>query len=160
MRTQNILASIEIMKRAEAANSLSMFKWQTVQPFDNPAPTVTTEAELHQCGNKACFAGHIAVSPEFKADGGSCVSRGSPAYRNEDGWVVNEAESAIGRWLGVDNDVAWLLIYNISIGIDKNDLRHPVYGVHWKDVQPKHIITALKELMMIGDTEFFEKYAP
>lgn len=160
MRKENILASIEIMKRAEAAGSLDMTRWQSTPDNSYKGVPALTEQALHLCGNKACLAGHIAISPEFKADGGSPVRWGSPAYLSKDGLVVDTEQYAIGRWLGVDDDLAELLIYSVGGHIGRNDHPHPVYGTVWKDVQPRHVISALKELMKIGEVAFYSKYAP
>lgn len=158
MRKQNILTSIEIMKRAEAAGSLDMTRWQSTPDNSYRGSPARTEQALHLCGNKACLAGHIAISPEFKADGGTIIRWGSPAYLSKDGLVVDQEQYAIGRWLGIDDDLAGLLIYSVGGQFDRDDRTHPVYGTAWRDVQPKHVISALEELMKIGEVAFFSKY--
>lgn len=53
MRKQNILASIEIMKRAEAAGSLSMRHWQTTPDNRYTGLPAKTEEALHPFGTQS-----------------------------------------------------------------------------------------------------------
>lgn len=86
--------AIAIMRRA---GIVKMSDWQSGEPLK-------TESEIHTCGTAACFAGWIAVSPEFKAAGGKVrpVS-GAPVFC---GWV---GVQAILDWLEAQDTKAYIL---------------------------------------------------
>lgn len=155
MNLTNLDITIKLMEAARQKDTLDMEYWQN---RIGSAYLAYNIEDLHSCGNKACLAGHIAISPEFKADGGTIIRWGSPAYLSKDGLVVDQEQYAIGRWLGIDDDLAGLLIYSVGGQFDRDDRTHPVYGTAWRDVQPKHVISALEELMKIGEVAFFSKY--
>jgi len=74
MNLQNIRTTIAILERLPTNNfNISAFQGKTSGRF-----LATTEAELHTCGNTACIAGALAVSPEWKALGGLIGKGGGP----------------------------------------------------------------------------------
>lgn len=85
--------AIAIMKRAGAVD---MSTWQG----GDEGGCVATEAELHSCGNSACFAGWVAIAPEFKKVGGKHLSdSGAPIF---DGYV---GYYAISEWLKAEDEL-------------------------------------------------------
>lgn len=72
---ERINQAINVMRRA---GKVRMNRWQHSDYKDG---ICNKESELHQCGNTACFAGWLALSPEF-VDSGGWVSplSGAPAY--------------------------------------------------------------------------------
>lgn len=118
-----------------------------------------TEEELHACGNSACFAGWIAVSPEFQAAGGCPDYDGSPSSSETAG-------EAVAAWLETDNVKAVnLLIYGEAWGADESFLKvlekhsipfcsasdgHCTVLEDWKDYTAQDVIkylNALKDLV-------------
>lgn len=136
MNRQNIKAAIALMKRAGA--SVDMANWQT--PADRVTGIKLTEEDLYACGNKACFAGFVAVSPEFKASGGTCSCRGSPQFQGKDG------HCAISAWLDIPMHTA----YNLVTGNVYN-LKHysHFYGKPWPEVTNKDVIAELRKLLIL-----------
>lgn len=63
MRLDRLEQAIAVMQRA---GKVDMRAWQD---FATRQDIRHTEKELHACGNSACFAGWLAVSPEFQAAG-------------------------------------------------------------------------------------------
>ena len=64
MNCERIQAAIAMMKRA-IPRYFDMTDWQNERP-GHIIEIAQTESELHTCGNTACFAGHLALSPEFQ----------------------------------------------------------------------------------------------
>lgn len=134
MNLQNVNKAIAIMTRVkERGDKFDLTIWQA----EAPEGIVDNEAELHTCGTAACFAGWVAVSPEFQADGGEIEIDGSPVLHQ-----VSGAE-AIREWLGIPNDEAHDmcgLLYT-----------HKVYGVEAEDeVTAEHVLEALYRLRDTG----------
>ena len=67
MNIERLNYAIEIMKQAR---NLDMTNWRSGKP-------VESIEELHACGNTACFAGYLALSPEWD---GKVASEGQPYY--------------------------------------------------------------------------------
>lgn len=96
--------AIAVMKRAGAVD---MRSWQGGEVRES-------EVELHTCGNSACFAGWLAVSPEFQASGGSLDTKGAPgmpAYKKQHGG------GAVAEWLEVEHEEARMLIELLVFGV-------------------------------------------
>lgn len=124
----NVQKAIDIMERVPN-DMLNMRFFQSGSLYG----TVTTEEALHACGNKACFAGYIAVSPEFKADGGKSSWSGAPRLTPGD-----NATDSISKWLDIDLDLAESFVFGDS---------DTFYPVPWTEVKPQHVIAKLKELL-------------
>lgn len=77
MNKANLNALIEHLKKVDAA-TFNMDYFQKV----NLMPAATYEA-LHECGNTACIAGHMALLPEFQKMGGIVRYYGGPAIEVE-----------------------------------------------------------------------------
>lgn len=98
MRLDRLEQAIAVMKRA---GKVDMRAWQD---FAMRQDIRHTEKELHACGNTACFAGWLAVSPEFQAAGGGLVENtGMPEYRQLRG------SAAVIGWLEAEGPKAQAL---------------------------------------------------
>lgn len=169
MNKENINKAIAVMKRAK---NLQMTAWQ------NSSKIAQTEEELHTCGNSACFAGYIAISPEFP---GTCDSCGVPEIDFEDGWKLRGGP-AIQHWFELDEDTpqglaVHMIIYgNLPVGLEIHEVNEStiaeetephirdelkvayrinemVGGTPWEDWKPEHVIKILEALR---DGEFDE----
>lgn len=103
MNIERLNQAIAIMKRA---GTIDMSFWQG-ETFD----TCHTESELHSCGNSACFAGWVAISPEFVKVGGKHLpDSGAP--------IFNERMShyAISEWLEAEDELHKEVIELLVIG--------------------------------------------
>lgn len=134
---KNVGSAIAIMTRVKArSDKFSMVDWQNVE---EPSSVVCrNEKELHACGTGACFAGWVAVSPEWAAYGGKVhPDTGAPVL----GTFM--PEGAIARWLGIHHIEAEQLC-----GLDDYPL---VYGPN----KPAHEVTVddvLEVLYRLRDT--------
>lgn len=137
MNVENIKKAIEIMERAAVRGSFSMTSWQT--PSTNGI-IAKTEAELHRLGNKASFAGHVAVSPEFQADGGSVGYRGRPRM---DGY---DSEEAVAHWLGISRLQAMRLVYGY-LDVCEDWRFSQFYNKPWAEVTTEDVIVKLNDLL-------------
>lgn len=152
MNIENINKAIAVMQRAQERNSVNMLYWQSTSAADGETTVVdivNTEIELHACGNKACFAGHIAVSPEWLDTPGCRVSHsGGPIYDMGDKTLYGEL--AIAQWLNIDRSLALQLIQWFDNGYGV----HILYEESWEDVRAEHVIRELTLLKELGHTEY------
>ena len=142
MNKANIEKAISIMVRAEEHGSLFMPDWQCAT--NNEDPTLARDEQaLHACGNRACFAGHVAVSPEFKEDGGYCSTAGTPVFGEHRG------ADAIQKWLGIDGDTARQLVFGYARvrQEDYPDYHSAYYGKRFSDVTARDVIAKLEQLL-------------
>lgn len=106
MNIERLNQAINIMKRA---GKVDMTDWQSGE-------IVETESEIHSCGTAACFAGWVAVSPEFQEAGGRPDREGAPVLPNC--WTSGDV---IAAWLETDNlKAVELLIYGEAWGADES----------------------------------------
>ena len=147
MNIQNIKKAIAIMERAQG--KVSMLQWQS-SPQGGQRLGIY-EAELHACGNVACFAGWIAVSPEFQADGGGANPFcGFPVFQTERGFFVEE--EAIEKWLDIPYEFAESLVHgNREESRSSSTDFCNFYGKPWRDVNNTDVIEKLKTLLESED---------
>lgn len=126
--THPLRLAVQVMERAD---NLHMPSYQGKQ---NREYCETTE-ELHKCGNTACFAGYLSLSPEFKAMGLYSSYDGVPAIGER--VAKTHGASAIAIVLHITLDEANRLVHG-----DTN-----YYPVPFAEVKPHHVITKLEELI-------------
>lgn len=148
LNVTNLDSAIAIMLRADAHNSVNMVDWQS----DSEGATFKeigggimceTEEALHACGNKACFAGHLAVAPEFIASGGSCEDGGIPVYKDHLG------VRAVAEWLGVPYSVSKDFVHGdcLDVYVDTNAHSYSrFYNKLWGDVKASDVLEKLYAL--------------
>lgn len=140
MNVQRIKTAIAIMQRAAARDSVYMPCYQSgADGMPDSAQEARTEAEFHTCGNKACFAGHVAISPEFQADGGECNASGLPIFNGYSG------ACAISEWLGIPNRVADSLVLG-DVGYDEESSKY--YHKSFYEVNAHDVIDKLEQLLL------------
>ena len=139
---KNVQDAINIMERA---GKVDMGKWQQTH-FSSPDETgpVGSESELHEYGMTACFGGWLAVSPEFKAVGGSAGDRGEPALEVP-GLGRVSGHMAVSEYLGVSFSLARKLTVLTEI-----DLGGSFYGKLDSEVTNQDVIEKLK-LILSGE---------
>ena len=129
MNRERIQAAIAMMKRA-IPRHFNMTVWQN-EPQGHIIQIAQTESELHGCGNTACFAGHLALSPEFQKAGGSVSKIGAPVFN---GVLYGEA---VAEYFDIPYELA-------------GDLTLPdrdFYPVDYEDVKPEHVIEKLEMIL-------------
>ena len=125
MNRERIQAAIAMMKDVTHRH-FDMTNWQN-EPHGHIIQIAQTESELHGCGNTACFAGHLALSPEFQKAGGSVSKTGAPVFNG-----LLEA-SAVAEYFDIPYELA-------------RDLTLPspnFYPLDFEDVKPEHVIEKL-----------------
>lgn len=137
---------IAIMERAAEHAAIAMTYFQTKSNPDQRCSL--TEADLHACGNKACFAGYLGVSPEWKAYGGVIGGMGAPYIRLPKLGMLSPTES-IGRWLNVSPDCLELLFYQFDMTMT-NDGDHVVYNKSWDQVTADDVLIVLNRIKQAG----------
>lgn len=149
MNIDNINKTIAIMERARERDSVYMPHWQSNNTHVLEREEIAkNEEEFHACGNQACLAGHIAISPEWQADGGIIAYGGVPIMKN----IHHFPSDSLGEWWGVNANIAESLI------LSGRRTKHIIYGVPWEDVKAEHVLKALHELRDLGTAEFAKKY--
>lgn len=154
MNKLNIKKAIAVMERVEAdGRGLDMHAWQQ-QPDDcSIYEAKTTYEEFHNCGTVCCFAGYVAVSPEFQADGGwtdkfsgrpEIVTKKYPDNSQD----IATANTAIKHWLDISSIQAASLC-----GMSNMEYAYPDIGFeHNFDVAYIEIPDVLKALHSLHDT--------
>lgn len=156
MNIENIKKTITIMERAKLRDDIRMETWQS--NVGAGGDKVSNEAELHACGNKACLAGYIGLSPEWIEAGGETHSSGEPyfPFLPTNKW---DAAPALAHWWGLPSKLTELFVLpycaeGLGMGGD-----HLLYGKHWTDIRVDDVLRILNELLDIGEVAFKEKYA-
>jgi len=129
MNRERIQDAITMMKRA-IPRYFDMTNWQN-EPQGHIKQIVQTESELHVCGNTACFAGHLALSPEFQKAGGSVSKIGAPVFNG-----VRYAE-AVAEYFDIPYELA------MDLTLPDRDF----YPVYFEDVKPEHVIEKLEMIL-------------
>lgn len=166
--TENVQHAVNIMLRAASRDSVSMETFQSPGPESHiDARIVRTEEAFHACGNVACFAGHVAISPEFQSSthGYSTFyvdASGTPRMKDLMGQTsVFDSETVMALWLGVPKLVAGMLIYRAQVKLKGSSqyLRqapHCLYGVKWEDVKAEHVLKVLRAIQEHGIMKMLE----
>lgn len=130
MNRERIEYCIRLMKRAK---NLSMPNWRG--DCSAYTPNIT---QLHRCGNTACFAGYVGLSPLFRKDGGRATSWGEPVITRRDDGEEVYGDEAIAAWLDISLDLASKLVYGSGGFYDP---------IPWDDVKPKLVIAKLEAIL-------------
>lgn len=105
----NLLKTINVLKRAQARES----KFDLTTWYSNiDVHDASTEEDLHKCGTTACIMGWVAVSPEWKAAGGTIDKESifaRPAFTGPLG-IVHTGYNAARQWFDLTSDQLDLLI--------------------------------------------------
>jgi len=129
MNRERIQSAIAMMKRV-THRYFDMTNWQN-ELYGHIKQIAQTESELHTCGNTACFAGHLALSPEFQDAGGLVSKIGAPIFNG-----VRFVE-AVAEYFDIPYELA-------------GDLTLPdrdFYPVRFEDVKPEHVIEKLEMIL-------------
>ena len=129
MNRERIQYAVSMMKRV-THRYFDMTNWQN-EPQGHIKQIVQTESELHVCGNTACFAGHLALSPEFKKAGGSVSKLGGPVFNG-----VRFVE-AVAEYFDIPYELAG------DLTLSGQDF----YPVRFEDVKPEHVIEKLEMIL-------------
>lgn len=125
MNIENIDKAIAIMRRAGRVDMHS---------FQSGDEILRSEEELHLCGTAACFAGWVAVSPEFHADGGGMDGSG-PCYKGR------LDEEAIAGWLEIPLSLADGLVFPTRRIYPRMSIE-----AAWEEVTAADVINALERI--------------
>lgn len=150
MNLTNLDITIKLMEAARQKDTLDMEYWQN---RIGSAYLAYNIEDLHSCGNKACLAGHIAISREWSDWDGRIFENGQP-FLIRNGKIIETAQ-ALSDWFGVPELVVTALVYNFT---RPGETLHPVYGELWKKVKATHVLKALTELKELGADEFIKKF--
>lgn len=135
----------------EAAKNLNMIYWQTnkydtdVKVNVNCSPSI---GELHKCGNTACFAGYLAISPLWK------MLKGTTCINGEPKWGKYVAERAVLKFFEIpfthkilEAFVESLVLGNSYSIVGKDNYLCLVYpNINFNEVTTMHVIHALRKL--------------
>lgn len=141
MNLNNVNKAIAVMERVKARGSkLNLCSWSThfiIDENGNPAVPEPNEQAYHNCGSVACFAGWVAISPEFKEDGGFFDYSGRPYYN--DG---HAGADAIMKWLDISEEESCLLCY----------VGQCIYGTVYPNEGESDVDDVLEVLYRLRDT--------
>lgn len=179
MNTDNIKKAIAVMSRVNE-DEFDLASWQSHKDDDpltsfinlteaikgnvsmgvegGVAPygrLATTLEQFKECGTSACFAGHLALSPEYQTDGGWVDDvTGVPSMNTPLGKLTSE--EVIAYWLDINLDLASALVYNVPFLIPDDDTDADFYGKEISAVTPQDVIAALEDVLAgrYGDRGF------
>lgn len=141
MNRTNIQATLDVLRQAQAFN---------VRYFQHgPAPCANTAEELHACGNTACIAGYVAISPGWKAFGGVCRG-GQPELNNLTKEEVKEGNhdwtiaSLMKYWELPAEDVASIIYGDDWSSFRKQFKNMPVL---WEDMAKDDAVSLFEQLL-------------
>ena len=129
MNRERIQSAIAMMKDVTHRH-FDMANWQN-EPHGHIIQIAQTESELQGCGNTACFAGHLALSPEFKKAGGLAYGTGAPKFNNFSG------SFAVAEYF----DIPYELARDLTLS------GRDFYPVRFEDVKPEHVIEKLEMIL-------------
>lgn len=105
MNRDNIQYTIDLLKQAQNFN-ICHFQFS---PIDN---YVRTTEELHKCGNSACIAGYVALSPRWKELGNGVDEEGFPVVSRK--YLGNSTPDLVGGFMkfwGLGETTTCAIIY-------------------------------------------------
>ena len=140
MNLQNLDHAIAIMKRA---GKVDMNFWQS-------GNIKQTEESKHACGSAACFAGWVAISPEWESAGGFTSRSGTPRFNGSDG------SDALGEWLDIPEILSDSFVNGDAYDIG-NKFFSAFYNKFWDDVNKEDVITKLEFLRDNGVKALLEQ---
>lgn len=170
MNTERIKYAISIMEQAQ---NLNMRIWQNRTDWDSDY--ATTIEDLHTCGNTACFAGYIAISPLFQEVGGVVVEvTGTPKLNGMAGedalleffeapfWMKPFFDALVYGELGTlefgepveDQEEATFQFQERLV----NQINVITQFIAWNDWKPEHVIEVLQALLK-GEFNWLEEHA-
>lgn len=154
MNLERLNQAIAIMERA---GRVDMTDWQSGE-------IVETESEIHSCGTAACFAGWVAVSPEFKAAGGvTHPVSGAPILNIFSGYlaivdwleVVDEKQKdtlellVAGEGSVLDSSIEWMQAKDLRVEAEKLEPDSEYSYAHlvgWSKYKAQDVIKVLEAL--------------
>lgn len=154
MNLERLQQAINIMERA---GKVDMTDWQSGE-------IVETESEIHSCGTAACFAGWVAVSPEFKEAGGvTHPVSGAPILNIFSGcsaivaWLEVEDEKqkdtlellVAGEGSVLDSSIEWMQAKDLRVEAEKlepGSVYSYAHLVGWQKYKAQDVIKVLEAL--------------
>lgn len=125
----------DIMASLIGANRTYMLNWQC--PSDG-ITFATNLDEFHQCGNTACFAGTLALSPMFQREGGRVGNRGRPEFFPTSGVM------SVQKYLGISFELAYKLVQGDT---DTDGKFSHFYSKNWADVTAEDVVEKLDMIL-------------
>lgn len=169
-QTQYFEECKRLMQQAKQNDTIRMEMFQSSvdrlgEIMDSVTNVATSIEELHSCGNKACFAGHVRLSSLFKSHfnfivGDSPIAQ-LPGTSGPEGQLI--ATSVMSLILDVPLYVAGGAIFGERLRVIDTPVfqtetglcRHPYYGKRWSKVRADHILTFLERIEAKEDLHQF-----
>lgn len=165
MNIENLNKVIAIVQRSSDRDAVYMpniqsrSSWGMIMGHDLPKD----EAEFYARGNKAALLGLVALSPEWKAEGGEMDFTGRPCKRPTINGVkrFHSAQSCMEDWLELQTTT----VAGIFIGYDerfvddrlKVDWYTVIYKKKWNEIRTADLLRVLNELKTIGEIPFLKR---
>ena len=158
MNIDNINTAISIMERAGKINMATFQETNAERDYS----VYTTEKELHNCGTAACFAGWVAVSPEWHNFGGIVDEGGEPVIPG----FNNIGYSCIAKWLDIHDELAKFLMQlntdmlHYCLHTNNNGSEFHSYAFYnvsdISEITKEHVISELENLKEVGELNFVQ----
>jgi hypothetical protein len=133
---ENILHAISVMKKAK---NLDMRSFQS-----DHHEVQCSVAELHRCGNTACFAGYMMLTTKVKTFAKQTYGPNLALSYETGDMLTDRTVIPERRWLseylGISEDLARQFVYGFG----------DFYPVQFADVKPEHVIEKLEAVLAGG----------
>lgn len=142
MNRSNVQATLDILQLAQNFD-INDFQIRsgTQHKYAN------TIEELHVCGNTACIAGYVGLSPAWREFGGE-IKYGIPHLKGQSTFGTEEAMAAF--W-GVDTHTAGAIIYGDAFTYFTKDLRITGMPHCWGDMNKEQAISLFEQLLALDE---------
>lgn len=144
MNRENIHYTIDLLKDAQN------FKIRWFQRNPGAETYVTTIEELHACGNTACIAGYVALSPLWRQLGGGIDRHGCPEPPPE--YESENTSEAFSKFWGISERAAEAIIYGEEF--EGFCHQHNIGGMpdSWYDMTKENAAWLFKQLLANTDS--------
>lgn len=168
MNRLNLKKAIDLMTRVRDQQlGFDMVHWQSADGHGADGEEVKAKKsveEIHACGNSACFAGYLAVTPDWIGSGGTISISGSgvptllPNTRyNPNAWNI-VGDEAVAAWLDLPRVYVTPIIKGETVYEMHNGVARDwscFYEKWWNEVTAQDVLEKLIALQDLPDTFAF-----
>lgn len=163
MNRKNIYATIEILHHAQNFDITGFQtdpRFNALEGFNGHPKRVGTIEELHQCGNTACIAGYVALSPAWRDFGGRC-EEGVPKLK-ELGANLS-IEEGLQKFWGLSEMTVGCIVYGLGDAVEGTEwtslefedfcAEHGITGMpeKWSMLTKDHAISLFEQLLALDE---------
>ena len=149
MNRENIEYTIELLRNAQN------FNIEVFQHNRHGNTVVTSIEELHTCGNTACIAGYVALSPRWKELGGIVNQWGEPITleKSDEEEFFPEATVAMSKFWGLSLGTTDSIIYGDAFWRFVEHQGITGMPERWTEMTKEEAVKIFEHLLEHGEVE-------